>query len=120
MIRFKIKKIGNHWYPCIKHDFDDCIQLDRKTEKYLNLLDASLGNREEFTIELEQLGIFYDGINTICFNEDDMFRYMTTDDDLQIRFVINNHEFSIHSDLYFLLEGQYNLDQESDYKIHVL
>ena len=120
MIRFKIKKVGNHWYPCVQHNFDDCIQLDRKTERYLNILDTGLGNKGEFTIELEQIGIFCDGINIVYFNEEDIFQYLTTDNDLQIRFVINNHEFSIHSDLYFLLEDQYGLDQSVDYKIHVL
>ena len=54
------------------------------------------------------------------FNEEDIIRYLTTDDDFDLHFVINNHEFTISSDLYWLLENQFNFNfHKASYRIHI-
>lgn len=118
MKKFKLKKIGNHWYPCINHELGDSINLTEKVDRYLNILD--LGKTEELTIEFEELGALFYGVNIIYFSEEDIVRYLTTDDDFDIRFIVNKHEFLISSDLYWLLEEQFNLNfHKSSYKIHI-
>lgn len=40
---------------------------------------------------------------------------MITDDDFNIRIYIRGHEFLISSDLYYLLELQFNFDFQNNY-----
>lgn len=116
--QFKILKLGNHWYPSIKHDLGYINGFDEKIDRYLNILDLSKDG--ELTVEFEELGVIFAGINIIYFNEDDIVRYLTTTDDFDLRFVVNNHEFTISSDLYWLLEDQFNLNfHKASYKIHI-
>lgn len=118
MKSFKLRKIGNHWYPCIDHKLGDPINLTEKIDRYLNILDLSKSG--EITVELEELRILFGGINIIYFNEEDIVRYLTTDDNFDIRFVVNEHEFLISSDVYWLLEEQFNFNfHKSSYKIHI-
>jgi hypothetical protein len=45
---------------------------------------------------------------------------LTTDDNFDIRFVVNEHEFLISSDVYWLLENQFNFNfHKTSYKIHI-
>lgn len=118
MITFKIKKVGNQWYPCLNHGrgFIDC--FDEKINKYLNMIDTS--KFEEITISLEELDIFWDVPNVIYFNEQDIVRYLTTDDDFDLRFVINNHEMTLSSNIFWLLENQFNLNfHKTSYSISI-
>lgn len=118
MKKFKLKRVGNHWYPCIPHENGYLVGFDKKIDRYLNIVD--LGKFEELTIEFEELGIEWGGINIIYFNEEDITRYLTTCDNFDIRFVINEHEFTISSDLYFMLEDLYNFNfHKASYKIHL-
>ena len=74
----------------------------------------------ELNVEFEEIGIIFEGINIVYFNENDIVRYLTTDDDFNIRFIINGHEFNISSDLYWALENQFNFNfHKTSYKIHV-
>ena len=99
MKSFKLRKIGNHWYPCIDHELGDPINLTEKVDRYLNILDLSKSG--EITVELEELGILFGGINIIYFNEEDIVRYLT-------------------SDVYWLLENQFNFNfHKTSYKIHI-
>lgn len=114
----KLKFVGNHWYPCVNHDAGYLPTLDPKIDKYLSIID--LGKSEEITIEFEELGVVFSGINIIYFNESDIVRYLTTEDYFDLRFVINDHEFIINSDLYWYLENQYNFEfHKNSYKIHI-
>lgn len=117
-MKFKVKLVGNHWYPCVKHDVSSTIELNRKIDWCLNLLDDS--KAEELTVEFEELGIYFEGINIIYFNESDIVRYLTTDDYFNLRFTINNRTYEINSDLYFLLEQEFNFNfHKNSYKIHI-
>lgn len=116
--KFFIRKLGNHWYPCIQHELGYIIGFDKKVDRYLSIIDV--GNFEELTIEFEELGVIFEGINIIYFNEQDIVQYLTTEDYFNLRFVVNNHEFTISSDLYWLLENQFNFNfHKTSYKIHI-
>ena len=97
--RITVKKVGNHWYPDIQHEFADEIELDEKVERVLNFLDKNHFGELEFYI----------------YEQDDILRYMITDDDFDIRIYIRGHEFLISSDLYYLLELQFNFDFQNNY-----
>ena len=117
-MKFKVKRLGNHWYPAIKHNLGYIDGFEKKIDRYLTVLDVF--NTEELTIELEELGVMYEGINIIYFDESDIVRYLMTDDDFMINFVINGHQFKLSSDLYWLLEDQFNCNfHKSTYKIHI-
>ena len=110
MVHFKIKKVGNHWYPCVNHEYDSDISLDPKIEKYLNNYSVKSGYVDEVTIELEEIPMITEDINLIFFNESDITRYYTTDDDFNLRFEINDHEFEIDAYLFECFELQFNLN----------
>lgn len=116
--KFKCLKVGNHWYPSIRHNLGYICGFDEKIDRYLNVLDISKCG--ELTFEFEELGVIVEGINIIYFNEDDITRYLTTDDEFDLRFVVNGHEFTISSDLYWLLEDIFDFDfYDASYKIHI-
>lgn len=120
MVRFKIKKVGNHWYPCVDHEYDSDISLDLKIERYLNNFSAKSGYIDEVTIELEEIPMIIEDINLIFFNESDITRYYTTDDDFNLRFELNDHEFEIDAYLFGCFELQFNLNfHENLYKVHI-
>ena len=35
----KVKKVGNHWYPCLEHDDPIDLMLDPKMDRLLSFLD---------------------------------------------------------------------------------
>ncbi|MEG0773564.1 hypothetical protein [Clostridium sp.] len=118
MLKFKVLLLGNHWYPNIKHELGCIDGFSKKINRYLNIIDIAKYN--EMTIEFEELGVIFGGINIIYFNEEDIVRYLTTDDDFDLRFIINNHEFTISSYLYWLLEDQFNFNfSKTSYRIHI-
>lgn len=116
--QFKVLKVGNHWYPSINHELGWINGFNEKIDRYLDVLDVSKCG--ELIFEFEELGVLFAGINIIYFNEEDIVRYLTTEDDFDLRFTINNHEFTIYSDLYWLLENQFNFNfHKTSYKIHI-
>lgn len=114
-IGITFKKVGNHWYPNINHDFPEDLILDEKIEKVFSLIDRF--NYGIITVYfLEQYEILGNG--TLQFDESDMIKYLTTDKFLDIRFYINDHEYKISSTLLSLLETQFNFDfQDNVYRI---
>lgn len=112
-----IKKVGNHWYPNINHDFPDDLILDEKIEKVLSMVDKY--NYGIVTLYFfEQYEIL--GKGTLQFNERDMIKYLTTDEYVDVKFYINDHEYVISSTLLALLESQYKFDfQDNVYRIDI-
>lgn len=120
MVQFKIKKVGNHWYPCIDHFYRSDISLDIKIERFLNMFSKWLNNTEEFTVELEEIPLITEEINLVYFDEADITRFYTTDDDFDLRFEINNHEFKISAYLFNCFEEQFEINiHETLYKLHI-
>jgi hypothetical protein len=120
-MNIKFKKVGNHWYPCINHSPEHNITLCRNASRWLNLFSKSkILYPEEIDINFEEIGVEINGINIIYFYEEDITRYLTTDDYFDMRFNINGYTYSISSDLYMLLEEQYHFNfHKESYKIHI-
>lgn len=113
-----VKLVGNHWYPCLNHDLGYLCGFTEKLDRYLSILDYR--KTGELTLEFEELHSIVEGINIMYFNEQDMVRYLMTDDDFDLRIIVNDHEFTVSSDLYWVLENQFNFNfHKSLYKIHV-
>lgn len=105
MALLQIKKIGNHWYPDILHDRGVDISLSKKIERVLNKVSQT----DSITISIDEV-YYTDHINNlIYFNEEDITRYFVTDDEFNMRFKVNNHEFEINSNLYFYITKQLEL-----------
>lgn len=102
--RFRARKVGGNWYLDIEHRYYMDVQLCEKASKYLSLFGY-----DDLYIELTAVYTFVDS-STIFFEEEDVRRYLMTDDDFDIRFWIGNHLFTISSDLYYLLENLYNVN----------
>lgn len=123
MLSFKVKKLGSCWYPDIEHAPNQIYTFDEKLNKYLSILD--INDNREITLDFEQLDdiISYDNMhdipNIIYFNDDDIARYMMTTDDFDLHYMINSHIFEISSDLYCLLEENFNFNFHKEmYSIH--
>lgn len=107
VIPIKIKKLANHWYPIVEHNNANEIQLDERVE---NILAWLAKDRDEIEIVFyEQYDIIAD-LGNFEFDEEDINRYMTTNDAFDMRFYVDGHEFLLSSDLYSLLEQQYEFD----------
>lgn len=113
--KIEIKRIGNHWYPCINHVDPYNLCLDEKIEKVFSLFDKD--KYETITLYFyEQFEILQAG--TLRFDETDMIRYLTTNDEFLVSFYIDNHLFHVSSNLLTLLEINYNLNfQDTYYRI---
>lgn len=101
--KFRARKLGNHWYLDIQHDSPLEIILCEKAERCFNLMTDS----DEIYIYLNEVYTVVEQ-NTIFFKDDDIRRYLTTNDDFDLEFWIGDHQFYISSDLYYLLEGLFN------------
>ena len=71
------------------------------------ILLCDIYNEHELEIALiESSGFIMD--NNMFINDEDLLKYFTTDENFEIRFLVKDHEFSISSDMYDLLEYQFN------------
>lgn len=112
--RIKAKRLGNKWYADLDHLDPEDIAFNDKLCKVFDLYDTY--KRGELEIELNEVySIVYD--NTIFINDDDLLKYFTTSDSLEIRFMVRDHEFSISDDMYSLIERQYNTNFHKTYYI---
>lgn len=102
--RIELKKLGNHWYPSINHQSGYIYGFNKKIDRYLNIVDNF--KLEELTLVLTEVGVIVDNYDIIIFDERDITRYLTTNDSFDLHFVINNHNFTIKSELCYLLETQ--------------
>ena len=98
------KKLANHWYPEISHDYLDDIRLSEKIEKFLSIIDKN--NNEYVTITLYEQDCYIED-TTLQFGDDSLCRYFTTNDDFDLDFWIGNRKFTISSTLYTILENQF-------------
>lgn len=120
LINLTFKKLGNHWYLDLVHDYPNDLILDPTIEKFLSFLDKN--NEGVLTnINLVEQDGFINPNGLIQFKDSDLLRYFTTNDEFVMKLYINNHKFTITSKLYFLLEQAYNLDlHEVAYSITII
>lgn len=111
-----VKRVGNHWYPDLKHDDPSDLLLPEKMNKLLTLLDKD--NVGELHFLLAEVHSWLDS-NTIQFQDDDMWRYLNTNDSFDLTVYIGDHDFEISSDLIDLFESQFNTNfYKNLYSIH--
>ena len=103
--QFKVKKLGDHWYPDIIHEDPSDLCLSDKIERYLSIIDKDNLGCLEVTL-YESCGFIDE--TTILMNDDDLLEYFTTDHDFNLRFYVRDCEFEISSSLYWLLERNFN------------
>ena len=117
--RLKFKKFANHWYPEIPHDDLRDISLCPRAERILERLDKYKLGEVEVSLT-EEFGVISEH-QILQFDETDITRWFTTSDDFDINIYIDNHHFTISSDLYSLLEIQYQFRfHENIYRIEVI
>lgn len=100
-----VKKVGNHWYPNLEHDDPSEIALSPKIDRLLTLLDKDHLGELHFVLSEVHSWL---SINTIQFDDDDIWRYLNTNDDFDLTIYIGDHEFEVSSSLIDLFESQFN------------
>lgn len=115
--KIRIKKLGTHWYPDIDHTDPYDLCLNEKIDKSLDLFDKNQFGQLDLYL-WETYTVVDD--NTIIFNDSDILRYLTTTDDFDLTFYVGDHEFSISSTLFNLIESVYNPNfHKSFYRIEI-
>ena len=119
-VNLVFKKLGEHWYPDLNHDNPSDLILDPRIERFIEHLDIYNEGMVDSIYLSEQTGfILEEGL--IQFDDKDILRYFTTNDDFIMKLFISGHKYTISSKLYNLLENQYQLDlNECIYRIHVV
>jgi hypothetical protein len=117
-VRIDIRKLGSHWYPSLRHDDPNDLSLDLKMERKLSEHDyMDIGS---VTVYLHKAHNIIGSKGIVQFEEQDIVRYLTTDEDFIMRMYIDDEPYYISSQLYFLLENIYNLDFRNNlYKIEL-
>lgn len=103
--KLRVKKLGSHWYPDIEHDDPYDLMLNSKIDRFLDIFDKTRSG--ELDIYLWETYSVIDD-STIIFNDSDIRRYFTTADEFNLHFYISDREFEISSNLFNLLEYEYN------------
>lgn len=95
------------------------ISLCHKAERILNYLDTYKEGEVEIAL-IEEFGVISDHA-ILQFDEKEITRWFTTNDDFNMNIYVDNHQFSISSDLYSLLEQQYHFNfHENIYRLEVI
>ena len=118
MYLIELAKLGNHYYPKLNHDDPNDLKLDPKFDRMLNMI-----NKDDYyspTIYLYEIQSIMPNEGILKINDEDITRYLTTNDDFNLRVTVNNHQFQLSSKLYTLLEKNLNLDLcKTLYKIEI-
>jgi hypothetical protein len=116
LIKITFKKVGNHWYPNIKHENPSDLKIDSRLEELLNNKDE--WNEGVVNITLMEQSSFIVEEGLIQFDDADLLRYFTTDDKFDMALYIENKKYTISSSLYSLLEREFHADfHEVAYRI---
>ena len=120
--RLKFKKFANHWYPEVPHDSLNDISLCSTAEEMLDNLSKQK-EYDEDVIEIaliEEFSVISDH-DILQFEEPDITRWFTTNDDFDMNVWINDNMFVISSDLYSILEQVYQFKfHENIYRVEVI
>ena len=118
IVRIDFKQVGNHWYPCLHHQKVNHLRLDQKVERCLSRLDTDKNGL--VSIYLNNQCNYINDRGIVQFVEQDISRYFITNDDFLINVYIDDHHFFVSSNLYLLIENEYNLNlHENVYKIEL-
>ena len=116
--KITFKKLGNHWYPSLEHDRLSDLGIDPVFERLFNIMDKYKEGVINVYLFEESSIIINEGL--IQFTEEDILRYLTTNDDFTMDLYIEDHQFTISSKLYQLLEQNYNFNfHKYTYRIEI-
>jgi hypothetical protein len=101
----KVKKVANHWYPCLEHDDPMDLMLDPKIEKLLDIWDKNDSGELEFL--LSEVHTWLEE-NTIQFSDEDIWKWLNTTATFPIKMYVGDHEFEVSTLLLDLFEEQFN------------
>jgi len=107
--RLDIKKIGNHWYPCLDHFDPNQISLDPRLEELLNIVDMDHMEMGHLTVYLRKIDC-PEGKMILQFDKRDIDKYFIADEEFEINTYIDDYHFYVSSVLYLLMENTYKLD----------
>lgn len=96
------KRLGHNWYLDVDHLDPYDIKFNDKICKVFNLF-----NCDQLVLELKEVYTIVDN-NTIFLNDEDLLKYFTTPDSFEMRFLIRDHEFSISTEMFNVIEYYYN------------
>ena len=120
--RLKFRKFVNHWYPEVPHDSLSDISLCPVAEEILDNLSKQK-DYDEDVIEIaliEEFSVISD-YDILQFEEPDITRWFTTNDDFDMNVWINDNKFVISSDLYSILEQVYQFKfHENIYRVEII
>lgn len=118
MYQIELIKLGNHYYPKLNHNNPNDLVLDPKFERMIKYI-----NKDDFyhpTIYLYEITSIMPNDGILKINDNDITRYLTTNDDFDLRVSVDDHEFKLSSKLYTLLEDNFNLELcKTLYKIEI-
>lgn len=116
-ILITVKKVGNHWYPNLKHDDPMDLILDRKMEKFCTLLDKDNTGQLHFLLSENHTWI---DSSAIQFEDEDLWRWLNTTEVFPVRIYIGDHQFEVSTLLMDLFEEQFNTNfHKTYYKIEL-
>lgn len=98
--------MANHWYVNLEHEDPYSICLPENAERFLNVLDYYKEGKVHFL--LREVHSYIDN-STIEFEEEDLLRYIETNDDFSLRVYIGKRMFMFSSDLIYLLETKLDI-----------
>lgn len=113
MLKIKVKKIGNHWYLNLLHDSADDIQFDDNID---TLLSKISNNGDILELYIYPVHSVLD-TDTLIFNDSDLNKFYTTNEDFDIRFKIKNYEFTMSCSLYQMIQSQLSIDCLENYYV---
>lgn len=108
VIRIDFKKVGNHWYPCLKHDDPNDLCLEPKVERLLSKIDyVGFGS---VTMYVKQSHSIIGSKGIVQFTDDSIRRYLQTDESFLMSMYIDDYHYQISTELFTLLENEFGLD----------
>lgn len=118
MYLVELVKLGNHYYPKLNHEDPSDLKLDPKFDRMLNMI-----NKDEYhtpIVYLYEIQSVMPEDGVLKIKDEDITRYLTTNDDFDLRVTVNKHHFKLSSKLYTLLENNLHLDLcKTLYKIEI-
>lgn len=110
MFKVDFKRIGNHWYPSLKHDNPEDLMLDDQLEILLDSqYDSKYGEITVYMCEMLYSDIQDDENTWIVFDKEDYERYSSTEDCFDVHFTYKDRRYSVRSKILDAVQTEYQI-----------
>lgn len=110
MFKVDFKRLGNHWYPSLKHDDPIDLMLNEQLEVLLDSqYNSKYGEITVYMCEMLYSDVQDDENTWITFDKEDYERYLSTDDHFDIRFTYKDRQYSISSKILDAIQAEYQI-----------